>query len=580
MKTFFTSLSLITILIFLSMPSHTFAQGGTLVVYASDPNPLDVVIGSDTTASGAQAHDVYKFVSLDTTYIFDGTISVKSSCSFVGVLDPITKRPPCIQPDVLPDNSIPGVLFTFTGDGTHYTLQNLYLIGIAINNAINFGAGQAVQISSDNIRFRADNVIFENWSQFALGYAASNCKIYFYNCKFRNLTTQPDQWYVGEAVRNENYNGVFPTDTLIMKYNTFLCMGGYAACPVNNLTNYFEFSHNSVVYNYKNPFFLHRITNAKFNDNIFYSLYSGGQSLTEYNNLWDETSREVGAIISLDSLTAELDSLFDPEDINDPNLAALAEAKRHIEVKNNAYFWPAALQSLWTAWNDTATVDSVITPVWMNDRTLNMFNDNTSWPGFVESGTYANVDPGFGSSIADVLNPGDNGNVGLLDWFRVQRGGTGTTELWGYKITQVVPNTYWIPDWPLPETTDMMYSNAVLQSGATDGLPVGDPNWFGYTIGVKDDNPLGPSKFSLADAYPNPFNPSTNINFTLAKSGTVSLRVYNTIGQLIMTVVNNKEMLTGSYDYSVDLSGFSSGVYFYTLQQDNNFITKKMVLLK
>jgi len=563
------------------MPVQTFASGDTLVVYASDPNPLDVVIGSDTTASGTQAHSVYKFVSLDTTYIFDATITVKSSVTFLGVLDPTTKRPPCIQPDVLPDNSIPGVLFTFTGTGTSYVLQNLYLLGIAINNVVNYGAGQAVQISSDNIRFRADNVIFENWSQFALGYAGSNCKIYFYNCKFRNLTTQPNQWYVGEAVRNENYNGVFHTDTLIMRYNTFLCMGGYAACPVNNLTNYFRFDHNSFIYNYKNPFFLHRITNARFTNNIFYSLYSGGQSLTEYNNLWDETSKQVGAIISLDSLTAQLDTLFDPEDINDPNLRALAEAKRHVELKNNVYFWPAALQNLWTAWNDTATVDSVVTPVWMNTRTQNMFNNPTGFPGFSESGTLANTDPGFGSSILEVLNPGDNGNVGLLNWFRVQRGMTGTTELWGYQITQVVPNTIWVPDWPLPESDDMQYSNTAMQTGGTDGKPLGDPNWFGITLGVKDDNRLQvPDKFSLSDAYPNPFNPSTNIKFTLAKSGIVSLKIYNVIGQLVMTVLSNQDMSKGNHEYNINMDGFASGVYFYTLKQGDNILTKKMVLLK
>jgi hypothetical protein len=127
----------------------------------------------------------------------------------------------------------------------------------------------------------------------------------------------------------------------------------------------------------------------------------------------------------------------------------------------------------------------------------------------------------------------------------------------------------------------MMYSNSTLETGGTDGLPVGDPNWFGITIGVKDNNiPVTPDKFSLSDAYPNPFNPSTNISFTLAKTGNVSLRVYNIIGQQVMTVVNNKEMHNGTYEYKVDMSSFSSGVYFYTLEQDNNFITKKMVLLK
>ena len=579
MKSFFTAIIVFAMLILLSTPSNSFAAGDTLVVYASGPT-LDVVIGSDTTSAGMPAHSVYKFVSLDTTYIFDATINFKAGVTLVGVLGS-DGRPPCVQPDVLSDGTIPGTLFSFNGNGSYFKIINLYLLGVAINNVVNYASGQAIQISSDNISLWTNNVVFENWSQFVIGYAGSNCSFYITNCKFRNLTTQPNQWYVGEAIRNENYNGVFPTDTLIMKYNTFLCMGGYAACPVNNLTNYFNFSHNSVVYNYKNPFFLHRITNAVFDNNIFYSLYSGGQSLAEYHGAWDETTPDiVGSVISLDSLTAQLDTLFDPADVNDPNLAALAEAKRNVEVKNNVCFWPSALVNTWTAWNDTATVDSVVTPLWMNTRTQTMFSNHTGWPGFVESGNMTD-DPQFGSSVTDVLNPGSNGNVGLINWFKVQRGGTGSTELWGYQLTQVAQTGNWAPDWPLPEASDMMYGNTAYQTGGTDGLPLGDPNWFGHTLGVNDhNNNQLPTQFSLSDAYPNPFNPSTNVKFTLPKDGNVTLKIYNITGQLVMTVINNQNVSRGTHEYNIDMSRFASGVYFYTLQQNNNFIAKKMILMK
>ena len=60
------------------------ASSDTLVVYANGPS-IDQVINSDTTASGQQAHSVYKFVSLDTTYIFLSQITPRSSVTFLGV---------------------------------------------------------------------------------------------------------------------------------------------------------------------------------------------------------------------------------------------------------------------------------------------------------------------------------------------------------------------------------------------------------------------------------------------------------------------------------------------------------------
>lgn len=574
----FTAVLLMMFFAFITLSNQSFAQGGTLDVFANGPT-LDVVIGSDTTSNGEQAHSIYRLVSLDTTYIFDATITIKSSVSIIGVLGP-DDRPPCIQPDVLGDGSVPGVLFTFTGDGNQFILKDLYLLGIAINNTVNYGAGQAVQISSDNIRLIVDNVIFENWSQFAIGYAGNWDKFYIYNSKFRNMTTQPNQWYVGELLRNENYIGAFPTDTIIIKYNTMLCVSGYATAATGGIVNYYEFSHNNIVYTFKNPFFLDRMVNAKFNDNIFYGVYAGGQNYTEYNGGWDSfTAGTVASIITmgpLDSLTAALLLGHPSTGAGDP----AAEALRNVEVKNNAYYWSDGLTSFWTAWNDTAHVDSIITPVFMNSQTINMFADNAQWPGFVESGNL-NVDPGFGTSINAVLNPGTGNNVGLLNWFTVVRTGTGTTELYGYQLTNVdFSSGNWVPDWPLPESTDLQYSNASLQTGATDGGYVGDPYWFTGVTGVERVPGLVPNEFTLYDAYPNPFNPSTTIRFSIPESGNVSLKVYTVTGQEVMTLIDNEYTINGSYDVSVNMINLSSGVYFYTLTQNNIFLTKKMILLK
>ncbi|MDR3628624.1 MAG: DUF4434 domain-containing protein [Ignavibacteriaceae bacterium] len=90
----------------------------------------------------------------------------------------------------------------------------------------------------------------------------------------------------------------------------------------------------------------------------------------------------------------------------------------------------------------------------------------------------------------------------------------------------------------------------------------------------------GPYKFALYEAYPNPFNPSTNIKFSIAQSGNVSLKIYNIMGQLVKTIVDNVYTNKGSYEYNVKMEDFASGIYFYNLMQGRQQITKKMILLK
>mgnify|MGYP003337418496 CR=1 FL=1 len=96
-----------------------------------------------------------------------------------------------------------------------------------------------------------------------------------------------------------------------------------------------------------------------------------------------------------------------------------------------------------------------------------------------------------------------------------------------------------------------------------------------HNLGIKDI----PSVFELKNNYPNPFNPSTNINFNLPESGLVTLKVYNLLGQEIAELVNGR-MVSGSHSINFDASGLSSGVYIYRLQAGNQVQTKKMMLIK
>jgi photosystem II stability/assembly factor-like uncharacterized protein len=98
-------------------------------------------------------------------------------------------------------------------------------------------------------------------------------------------------------------------------------------------------------------------------------------------------------------------------------------------------------------------------------------------------------------------------------------------------------------------------------------------------VAIDPSNTNIPSKFAMEQNYPNPFNPSTTIKYSVPVAGNVTVKVYNSLGIEIMTVVN-KNHTAGNYVESVDMSGFSSGVYFYTLTAGDFKETRKMMLIK
>ncbi len=85
--------------------------------------------------------------------------------------------------------------------------------------------------------------------------------------------------------------------------------------------------------------------------------------------------------------------------------------------------------------------------------------------------------------------------------------------------------------------------------------------------------------FAVSQNSPNPFNPTTTINFTLPANGNVSVEVFNIAGQKVDTLVDDY-MNAGQHNVVWDASGYSNGVYFYTVESGNYSSTMKMTLLK
>ena len=88
-----------------------------------------------------------------------------------------------------------------------------------------------------------------------------------------------------------------------------------------------------------------------------------------------------------------------------------------------------------------------------------------------------------------------------------------------------------------------------------------------------------PTEFKLNQNFPNPFNPSTTVSFTIPKASAVKLIIYNQIGQKVGELVN-KNLEAGSYSYNWNAENHSSGMYFYELQANDFKSVRKMTLIK
>ena len=113
--------------------------------------------------------------------------------------------------------------------------------------------------------------------------------------------------------------------------------------------------------------------------------------------------------------------------------------------------------------------------------------------------------------------------------------------------------------------------------------PVVGPTFYGFA-GQLDCGPIAgaddlPVEFALANAYPNPFNPTTAIEFSLAETSMTSLKVYNLAGQEVATLVDGT-LERGTHSVTFDASALSSGMYLYTIEANGFTATKKMALIK
>ncbi len=176
------------------------------------------------------------------------------------------------------------------------------------------------------------------------------------------------------------------------------------------------------------------------------------------------------------------------------------------------------------------------------------------------------------------------GSEVVVDIFgEIDQDGTGTS--WEYTDGWVYRKNFTGPDSTAFNSSNWNFSGVDALEGVSSNagaelpFPSGtyDP---GMTINnAEDGNSAIPETIKLLQNFPNPFNPGTIISYSLAKTGDVTLKVYDVIGREVATLVDELKV-AGKYQVKFDGSGLPSGMYVYELRIEGEIRLGKMLLIK
>ena len=236
------------------------------------------------------------------------------------------------------------------------------------------------------------------------------------------------------------------------------------------------------------------------------------------------------------------------------------------------------------------TLTSGTTYYWNVKTYSTLTGDSSNWcptQSFVTASSNGPIVPRIGSPQNGVLL---NNNNPMLTWFLPTAGNNLSYEL-QYSSTPDFRNAVTVNNLAKPSTVinnlvkgqtyywkvKSIYNNGTSSAYSTSGV-------FKIEGVTGVETGTTPYTFEVQQNYPNPFNPSTQIDFTIPKAGIVSVKIYNILGQLVKTLVDDQQ---NAGNHSVIWNGdnnfgqhVASGAYIYRVISGGNVAVKKMILLK
>lgn len=130
-----------------------------------------------------------------------------------------------------------------------------------------------------------------------------------------------------------------------------------------------------------------------------------------------------------------------------------------------------------------------------------------------------------------------------------------------------------------PDQINQTFTSTLTITNNDSTITVNVTGYSNNLVGVTTVSSVIPFQYSLQQNYPNPFNPVTKINYSLPNAQYTILKIYNALGNEVVTLVNQKQS-AGIYSVNFDASDFPSGIYYYKLKTENYSDTKRMMLIK
>lgn len=210
-------------------------------------------------------------------------------------------------------------------------------------------------------------------------------------------------------------------------------------------------------------------------------------------------------------------------------------------------------------------------------------------PNGVSATTYQAeiIDGTVFNGIASI--PFDNGSHGSIDvkWpdvIKPNAGGIGFAKYTGLDTSSGFSGVYYQGMFPSGTKEGRVVAmgfpfETIYTTGVRVPFMAEILNFFAVSTSVQDQQSSGVAEFSLAANYPNPFNPSTTIRFSIPSRQHVTLTVYDVAGRRVTTLVDD-DCTAGSHEVRWNARGIASGVYLYTLRTTAGVLSRSLILLK
>lgn len=338
------------------------------------------------------------------------------------------------------DGSAPaGQMLITTGSQADVTMRNLWLFGQTDQGGLT--SYEPLQLDASDSRFVFDNVIFDRNDWHHIGVNGENNDIFITNSSFRNLFGPTQRWE-GLGMRIE-----VGADTVVIENNTFLNIGFTPYQSEGAPANYVRINHNTIVNMGRAIQAGSQWKEAYITNNLMVNPFWHGEEYEEYSDP-ERTDPYVG-VFSIADLPARFGTNFG----------------RAILLANNAMWRDSQFEDFYAAQDPVMRAQPLV-----NDTTLGWF---AAYPDNMKmQDNIVGTDPQLATYPDELVDD-------MLAYIQTVILDNGTIEdradLFYYDPGRD-EGCFVCNVWPLPE--DFSYSSSELQSAATDGLPIGDLNWF------------------------------------------------------------------------------------------------------